>query len=107
MGNAAPLADLMVVSPTRREMFLVDVKGLYRTNPWIIKRKAARANLFYILAYVPTGSSNEFFVMSQKQANRLVAAELRRLTRSDDYPVPGFVWKLAQAHKDAWDILPK
>jgi hypothetical protein len=27
MGNATPLADLMVVSPVQRENFLVDVKG--------------------------------------------------------------------------------
>ena len=33
MGNAAPVADLMVVSPVQREMFLVDVKGLYRVQP--------------------------------------------------------------------------
>jgi hypothetical protein len=36
MGNATPIADLMVVSPIRREMFLIDVKGLYRRNPWVL-----------------------------------------------------------------------
>ena len=41
MGNATPLADLMVVSPVQRENFLVDVKGLYRINPWLVKRKEA------------------------------------------------------------------
>jgi hypothetical protein len=39
MGDTTPVADLMVVSPERREMFLIDVKGLYRPNPWVIKRK--------------------------------------------------------------------
>jgi hypothetical protein len=45
MGNTAPVADLMVVSPVQREMFLIDVKGLYRPNPWLLKRKEVRANL--------------------------------------------------------------
>jgi hypothetical protein len=34
-GHTTPVADLMVVRPIRREMFLVDVKGLYRRNPWL------------------------------------------------------------------------
>jgi len=29
MGNATPLADLMVVSPKLEKMLLIDVKGLY------------------------------------------------------------------------------
>jgi hypothetical protein len=31
MGNATPVADLMLVSPLKR-MFLIDVKGLYRVS---------------------------------------------------------------------------
>ena len=30
MGNATPLADLMVVSPMSKKNFLIDVKGLYK-----------------------------------------------------------------------------
>jgi len=48
-GHTTPVANLMAVSPVRKKMFLVDVKGLYRKNPWIIKRKPPRGNLFYIL----------------------------------------------------------
>ena len=107
MGNTAPVADLMVVSPVQREMFLIDVKGLYRPNPWLIKRKEVRANLFYVLAFVPQDAPNKFFVLSQQQANQLVEEELRRLNRPDDYPVTGFVMKLAVKHKDAWHVLPK
>jgi hypothetical protein len=88
-------------------MFLIDVKGLYRKNPWLVKRKLARANLFYILAYVPEGAPNEFFVLSQTQANRLIAAELKRLKRPAVYPVTGFLWTLAQPYKGAWGVLPK
>jgi hypothetical protein len=106
MGNTTPTADLMVVSPGG-EMFLIDVKGLYRTNPWLIKRKPNNARLFYILAFVPTAAPNEFFVMSQSTATSLIEDELKRLKRPDDYPVTGIVWDLAAKHKDRWDILPK
>jgi hypothetical protein len=106
MGNTTPTADLMVVSPGG-EMFLIDVKGLYRTNPWLIKRKPNNARLFYILAFVPAAAPNEFFVMSQSTATSLIEDELKRLKRPDDYPVTGIVWDLAAKHKDRWDILPK
>jgi hypothetical protein len=107
MGNTTPIADLMVVSPVGREMFLIDVKGLYRPNPWVLKRKTVRANLFYVLAFVPADAPNEFFIMTQHQAHQLIEAELRRLNRTDDYPMTGFVWKLALKFRDAWHALPK
>jgi hypothetical protein len=31
-GHTTPVADLMVVSPEKKTMFLVDVKGLYPKN---------------------------------------------------------------------------
>lgn len=88
-------------------MFLVDVKGLYRTNPWLIKRKPERGNLFYILAYVPMDEPNQFFIMTQTQVMQLIQDELTRLKRADSYPVTGFVWKLALPFQNAWDTLPK
>lgn len=106
-GHTTPIADLMVVSPIDKEMFLVDVKGLYRKNPWLIKRKAVRKNLFYILAYVPTDEPNQFFVLPQQRAIECIQNELTRLKRPNDYPVTGFVWKLALEYKDAWNVLPK
>jgi hypothetical protein len=106
-GHTTPVADLMVVSPISKEMFLVDVKGLYRKNPWLIKRKAKRTNLFYILAYVPTNEPNQFFIMAQQHVTKLIQSELMRLKRADGYPVTGFVWKLALPYENAWDALPK
>ena len=105
MGNTTPLADLMVVSPAG-EMFLIDVKGLYRTNPWLIKRKPSTAKLFYVLAFVPAEGPNQFFVMNQHEVTSLIETELKRLGRPDDYPVTAIVWKRVLEHKDAWDILP-
>ena len=106
MGNSAPIADLMVVSPVRREMFLVDVKGLYRKNACVIKRKPTRANLFYVLAFVPADESNQFFILSQQQAHTHIESELKRLDRPPSYGVTGFVWKLAEQYQSAWNQLP-
>jgi hypothetical protein len=106
-GHTTPVADLMVVSPETKEMFLVDVKGLYRKNPWLIKRKSPRANLFYILAYVPPDEPNQFFVMKQEQVTQHILRGLKRLGRPDDYPITGVEWKEAQDYKDRWEVLPK
>jgi hypothetical protein len=106
-GHTTPIADLMIVSPVRKTMFLVDVKGLYRMNPWVIKRKPTRSNLFYILAFVPTDQPNRYFVLSQRDINRHVASDLKRLNRADDYPMTGIRFKQALEHEDAWGVLPQ
>ena len=106
-GHTTPIADIMAVSPITKKMFLVDVKGLYRKNPWLIKRKSERADLFYILAYVPPDEPNQFFIMTQQQTTQFIEEELRRLKRPDDYTVTGFTWKLALPHLNDWKILPK
>lgn len=105
MGNRTPLADLMVVSPRKKEMFLVDVKGLYRKNPWVIKEKPASKQLFYILAFVPDDEPNQFFILPQAIVNRLIRSELTRLGRPSDYAVTGIGWRLALPFDD-WRILP-
>jgi hypothetical protein len=35
--------------------------------------------LFYVLALVPVGNANEYFVLDQKRANSMVKSELERL----------------------------
>jgi hypothetical protein len=97
----------MVVSPKARTMFLVDVKGLYRMNPRVIKRKVKRDNLFYILAFVPNDQANRFFVLRQGDIDRHVKSELMRLGRPDDYPMTGITFNQATAHESAWDVLPQ
>lgn len=106
-GHTTPIADLMVVSPNTKSMFLVDVKGLYRMNPWVIKRKPVRKNLFYILAFVPTNQPNRYFILSQRDIDRHVVSELTRLGRPDDYAMTGITFKQAVAHEEAWDVLPR
>jgi hypothetical protein len=69
LGNNTPLADLMAVSPKERRMFLLDVKGLAQKNYWQINRQPPCADLFYVLAVVPQGAPNEFFVLTQDEVN--------------------------------------
>ncbi len=107
MGNATPLADLMVVSPKLKRMFLIDVKGLYKRNPWIVRQTFVRDGLYYAFAFVPNDNANRFFVMSQEQANSYIEKELGRLGRPDDYRMTGILWKQATEHENAWGILPK
>jgi hypothetical protein len=106
-GHTTPAADLMAVSPKGQTMFLVDVKGLYRTNSWLIKRKSPAPNLFYILAYVPSDETNRFFLMTQRQVTREIQVDLSRLGRPDNYPVTGVGWKEALHFENAWKILPQ
>ena len=107
MGHTTPEADLMVLSPKLKQMFLVDVKGLYSKNPGWVKPKTLRDKLFYVLANVPTDSPNRFFVMTQSQANQAVQAELTRLKRPDNYSFQGFNWTVALPHEGAWNALPE
>jgi hypothetical protein len=74
----------MVVSSTSKKSFLIDVKGLYKPNPWVIKRKATRDSLYYVLAFVPD-TNNRYFIVSQEQVNTYIRTELARLGRADDY----------------------
>jgi len=108
-GHTTPIADLMVVSPVGRKMFLVDVKGLYRKNSWVVRRKAPREDLFYVLAYVPNAEPNQFFVLSQKQVSALIRQELKRLGRLDDYSMTGIPWKDAEPYRverNGWPLPP-
>jgi hypothetical protein len=107
MGNATPLADLMVVSPKIKRNFLIDVKGLYRPNPWIIKKKDARDDFYYVLAFVPDEGHNRFFILSQADVNQYIRDELDRLRRPDDYSMTGITWQQAEHHENDWGALPK
>jgi hypothetical protein len=104
MGNH-PETDLMVLSKSKIS-FVVDVKGLYRKNPFVVSAKEARNDLYYVLAFVPDLGQNEFFVLSQKEARKTSEAELKRLGRSKDYSMPGLSWPCVQPFKDKWGTLP-
>lgn len=106
LGHSAPLADLIAISPKAKVTVLIDVKGLYKKNPWLIKRKKPRTALFYVLTYLEADKPNRFFVMSQREVNRSISLELRRLCRQADYPVTGFVWSAGLRFENRWDRLP-
>jgi hypothetical protein len=107
MGNATSVVDLMLVSPELRRMFLIDVKGLYRKNSWVVKRKVVQSDLYYILSFVLDTGTNRFFVMAQQTMNAYIEQELKRLGRPDDYSITGILWSMAEKHENRWDILPR
>jgi len=95
MGNH-PTADLMVISP-KSFHFIVDVKGLRSGDTWFVRRKPIIERLYYVLAFVPPGKQNRFFIMSQETVNRLIrgntsASDIRRRDALD--------------HLEKWDALP-
>jgi hypothetical protein len=107
LGHSAPVADIVAISPERRETIYIDVKGLHRRNAWLVKPKRPRKNLFYILVLVPRNAPNRYFVFSQKEINRKIDAELSRLDRSTDYPIKGIPWSAALIQEDAWHKMPR
>jgi hypothetical protein len=114
LGNH-PSVDLMVRSPQGAN-FDVDVKGLYKKNYFLITKKELRENLFYVLAYVPEGDENQFFVLSQAEANIEVQqdtdrARTRQISKGRTGEragvMPGISWAVAQRYKDRWkETLP-
>ena len=105
MGNATPEADLMVMSP-QRVSFLIDVKGQKTNSFWRIRSKGVKANLFFVLALVPPGKPNRFFILSHDQVNRLMKAYERSGVKYDPR-FSGFNPGSAVPYEDKWDALPK
>lgn len=110
-GNNTPDADLMVGSP-KGELFWVDVKGLSSKTDWLVRPKAARDRLFYILvALSPTSSgptkrdADRFFVLTQKEANTL-EREYRDAHPRNKTTMPGFKFAKAHQYEDRWEKLP-
>lgn len=104
MGNATPEADLMVMSP-QRHSFLIDVKGQKANSFWRIRSKNSKANLFYVLALVPRGKANRFFVLSHDQIKKLMKAYERSGVKYDPR-FSGFNPGSAVPYENRWDTLP-
>lgn len=106
MGNATPLADLMVVSPGRQG-FLIDVKGQASPNVWLIKeRNEIRSDLYYVLALVPPNKPNRYFVLSHATAHELLL-QYKASGIKYDPSFAGFNWAACHAYENRWDLLPK
>lgn len=115
MGNH-PEVDLMVRSP-EDFTFLIDVKGQSTKSHWQVKPKRAVSNLFYVLAYVPEGEANQFFILPQEDLEH-EAKKFRRRSRTRLLKIgksvggvgrfPGIPWKTAGKFKAKdWSALPK
>jgi hypothetical protein len=114
MGNH-PTTDIMV-SSQNGSRFGIDVKGSYKRNVWLVKKKPENADIFYVFAFVPAGGSNRFFILSQADVNQGIEAEFSRARaaaalkgRSGDKieAWPGVQWVFAEKYEDRWDLLPQ
>lgn len=112
MGNH-PNVDLMVTSPAGMQ-FSIDVKGLYKRNFWVIEPKAIKPNLFYVLAFVPDESANQFFILDQATVNTEIGLGVQRAKanaiksgRSLEKVklFQGVSWSFAERFQ-SWDLLP-
>ena len=95
---------------------MVDVKGQYKPNFWAVRlKKKTREKLFYVLAVVPEGAPNQFFILTQDQANEGIRidwehARARRKAkglRGEPGGFTGIERKFAQRFEGAWKALPK
>jgi hypothetical protein len=105
LGHNTPLADLMVISPSKAHHFLIDVKGLKSKNPWLVKRKQPRNGLFYVLAFVPEAGANRYFVLTQAEANKLVETHLASKAGAKGWD--GFKFEAPNQFENKWNRLPK
>lgn len=113
MGNH-PTADIMVYSPGGRA-FVIDVKGQYKRNWWVVREKPERADAFYVFASVPDLGPNRFFVLTQAEVNKGIREEFdnararalakgRSANKAESFPCVAFRW--AEPHENCWGKLP-
>ena len=110
-GNNTPVADLMVGAPSS-DLFWVDVKGLSSKNALLIKPKAERENLFYILVLLSPlvekpqkRLADRFFILSQRKASEC-EADYMQAHPNDKGLIRGFGFSGAEPHEDKWKKLP-
>ncbi len=113
MGNH-PTADIMSYSPAGRA-FIVDVKGLYKRNFWVVREKPDRLDAFYVFALVPNEGGNRFFILSQAEVNQGIQTDFARARSAaivKGRPMdsierfPGVTFGYAEAFENRWDKLP-
>ena len=113
MGNH-PTADLMVYSPGGKA-FVIDVKGQYKRNWWVVREKPEREDAFYVFALVPSANTNRFFVLTQAEVNKGIRDEFdavrkRKIAKglptdkAEAFPCVSFGF--AEPSEDRWDKLP-
>lgn len=108
-GSYTPGYDLVVVAPTG-EAFTIDVKGMAARGAWLLKDKAPRTGLFYVLALVPPGGigrkPDQFFILTQEEARACNKRYREEHPNQKDHGISGFNWRDAVPHENAWHKLP-
>jgi hypothetical protein len=105
MGSTTPEADLMVVTPLRKEKFLIDVKGQSTKSFWRIRPKKRRNNLFTFL-HTCQLESRRFFVLPQRDLSKLMTKYEHSGVKFDPR-FSGVNWGQPIQYEDKWELLPK
>lgn len=107
-GNA-PVADLLVQSP-EGALFTIDVKGQSTKNFWLIQRREAKSNHYFIFVYLPKdGGSPKYFIASSGNIMSHREEYKKRMETKGRYrdDLGGINWSTALEYENKWDVLPK
>ena len=108
LGNA-PVADLLVVSPSQKH-FTVEVKGQSTRNFWLIRQIEPRDNLFFVLVYLPKNyEPPKFYILSSAELMRQREEYKRHIESTSgkyDDKMGGINWSTALEYQGRWDKLP-
>jgi hypothetical protein len=103
-------ADLLVVSPGGQQ-FMIDVKGLSSPNFWLIRERPARADLYYVLVYLPANFDPPISHVASSAEVMARVAEIREKAQSTNAnwnpSGSGLNWRDALPFLGRWDILPE
>jgi hypothetical protein len=62
--------------------------------------------LFYVFALVSDGEKNQYFVMNQRTANRLIDENRAKAPPNYTKHRSGILWSREEKHENVWRVLP-
>jgi hypothetical protein len=107
-GNAA-IADLHIQSP-HGALFTVDVKGQSNKSFWLVQRREALLNHYYVLVYLPPALAQpRYFILSSTELMRRRSEYEERSRARGKYrdALGGMNWATAHEYENCWEHLPK
>jgi hypothetical protein len=107
-GNAEEI-DILAVNP-KGTPILIDVKGQSAKGFWLIRRREARSNYFFVFVYIPPDPATKptFWVMSSQDAMRYrEEREMSDRKSGGKYreELGGFTFVTPLPHENKWEIL--
>jgi hypothetical protein len=109
-GNAK-FADLQVTTAQGKH-FHVDVKGMSTRNFWLVKKRDARKDHFFVLVYLPMAfAPPQYFILSSHEMGKEMEKQKQHILslgrKWEDGKFEGIRWGASQHYCDNWHGLPK